>query len=111
MELAPDTTLKGMRKWTVKTGYELGSHVYPHNLMLVSKQVEPNNGDVRDWRVIRWNADKKKVEVLTQGDPLQSTAKYHLAMALAERGTSPNTKPAKRLTGVPFYPRSGPGAY
>ncbi|MFM7010015.1 MAG: hypothetical protein ACKO0Z_11910 [Betaproteobacteria bacterium] len=109
MELAPDTTLKGVRRWAIRSGYELGSHVYPGNLMLASRE-DKEVGDAvtrRDWALIRFDSVKKRVEVLHAGEPLQATARYYLAMALAERGVSPNTKPAKRLTGVPFYPRCG----
>ena len=106
MELAPKTTLEGVQAWAVKTGYELGSHVYPRGYMVASKPIEgePNK---RDWRLVRWDRSKRRVDVLSESASLQTTAKYHLGMALAAHGISPNTKPEKHLQGVKFFPRAG----
>lgn len=94
-----------IRNWCKRTGYEIGSHIYPRGYFIASTSVGP---DVRDWRLVRWNADSTKVEIVNDSPfALKTQALALLAWELAARGVSPTTKPSLTIKDVPFYPRWG----
>lgn len=95
---------KRIQAWCKRTRYEVGSHLYPHGYFITS--LEKTDGG-REWRLARWDSKQTRVELVSQPCSLNTQAKSVLSWELAIRGVSPTTKPAMRISGVPFYPRAG----
>lgn len=103
MQKMTDSAVARIAAWCKRTGYEMGSHVYPRGYILASRTIGP---DARDWRVVRWNGDKRRVDVITDALPLRTLAVTQLGLTLAEQGVSPKSVPERIIVGVPFYPRA-----
>lgn len=96
-----NTPEKRFKAFTRRTGYAVGSHVYPGGYFVVTKEIAGK----REWRVARFTS-KWTFEVGDQASPLQTGGFSLLQRTLAANGVSPRAAPTRLITmkSIPRYP-------